>query len=257
MKRYAILILGIIGYLVGAGAYFGGIIGFLSGLLNGHKLAPFGTALLINVGLIVLWGLPHSLMARQSFKRRWTKIVPAAVERSVYMLQAGLLMLLLIWQWREMPGIVWHVGSPLGRGLIWALFGLGWVIAFIATVLINHFELTGLQQTWAYARGKEAVPPGFRTPFLYKFVRHPMQLGVLIAFWAAPTMTVGRLVFALGMTAYILIGLRFEERDLLRRFGARYRTYQAKTPMLIPGLRLSKAAGRNEAAFPTSSQAGD
>lgn len=257
MKRYVILIFGIVGYLVGAGAYFGGIIGFLSGLLNGHKVAPFGIALLTNVSLMVLWGLPHSLMARQGFKRRWTKIVPEAMERSIYMLQAGLLMLLLIWQWREMPGIVWHVGNPVGRGLVWALFGLGWVIAFIATLLINHFELTGLQQTWAYARGKEAVAPDFRTPFLYRVVRHPMQLGVLIAFWAAPTMTVGRLIFALGMTAYILIGLRFEERELLRRFGARYRNYQAKTPMLIPGLRLRKAPGPSEAAPPISSQAGD
>lgn len=242
MKRYAIFLFGILGYLVGAGAYFGGIIGFLTGLLDGGKSAPFGAALLINAGLIVLWGLPHSLMARRGFKRWWTQFVPQAMERSVYMLQAGLLMLLLIWQWRAMPGVIWQVEHPLGRGLIWALFGLGWIIAFIATVLINHFELTGLQQTWSYLRGKKAVSPDFRTPFLYKIVRHPMQLGALIAFWAAPTMTVGRLIFALGMTAYILVGLRFEERDLLRHFGDRYRAYQATTPMLIPGLRLGKTA---------------
>lgn len=251
MKRIAIFLVGIAGYLVGAGAYFGGIIGFLTGLLDNGKTAPFGTALLINVGLIILWGVPHSLMARQGFKRHWTQIVPKPMERSVYMLQAGLLMVLLIWQWRTMPGIVWHVENPVGRGLLWMLFGLGWVIAFIATMLINHFELTGLQQTWAYLRGKEAVPPSFRAPFLYKVVRHPMQFGVLIAFWSAPTMTVGRLVFALGMTAYILIGLRFEERDLLRYFGDKYRAYQATTPMLIPGLRLSKGS-----ATPTS-QTGD
>lgn len=236
MKRFMIFIVGIIGYLVGAGAYFGGTIGFLTGLLCCSKTAPFGEALLINVALMVLWGLPHSLMARQSFKRRWTKIVPQAMERSVYMLQAGLLMTVLIWQWREMPGIVWHVEHVAGRGLLWALFVSGWVVAFIATLLINHFELTGLQQTWAYLRNEKAMAPRFRTPFLYKVVRHPMQFGVLLAFWAAPTMTVGRLVFALGMTAYILIGLHFEERDLLRQFGDRYRAYQATTPMLIPGL---------------------
>ena len=155
-------------------------------------------------------------------------------------MQAGLLMALSIWQWRAMPGLIWQVENPAGRGLIWAVFGLGWLIAFIATVLINHFELTGLQQTWAYLRNKKAVPPSFRTPFLYKVVRHPMQFGVLLAFWAAPTMTAGRLLFALGMTAYILIGLRFEERDLVRRFGERYRAYQATTPMLVPGLRLRK-----------------
>lgn len=251
MKRYAIFLFGIISYLVGAGAYFGGIIGFLTGLLPSGKITSSGEALLINVGLMVLWGVPHSLMARQGFKRWWTKIVPKAMERSVYMLQAGLLMMLLIWQWRAMPGVVWHVENGASRGLIWGLFGLGWVIAFIATVLINHFELTGLQQTWAYLRNEKAVPPSFRTPFLYKVVRHPMQFGVLLAFWAAPTMTVGRLVFALGMTAYILIGLRFEERDLLRRFGDRYRVYQAATPMLIPGLRLGRAPS------PLSSQSGD
>lgn len=252
MKRYAIFLVGIIGYVVGAGAYFGGIIGFLTGLLCCSKPAPFGQALLVNVGLMVLWGLPHSVMARQSFKRRWTKIVPKAAERSLYMLQAGLLMVVLIWQWREMPGVVWHVENPAARGLIWALFASGWVIAFIATLLINHFELTGLQQTWAYLRDKEAVAPSFRTPFLYKIVRHPMQFGVLLAFWAAPTMTVGRLLFALGMTAYTLIGLQFEERDLRRHFGERYRAYQATTPMLIPGLRL---AGRLSSS--PSPQSGD
>ena len=240
MKRYAIFLVGIVGYIVGAGAYFGGIIGFLTGLLCCSKTAPFGEALLINVGLMVLWGVPHSLMARESFKRRWTGIVPRATERSVFMLQAGLLMMLLIWQWRAMPGVMWHVAHPTARALLWALFGLGWAVAFIATVLINHFELTGLQQTWAYLRNKKAQSPDFRTPFLYKVVRHPMQSGALVAFWAAPTMTVGRLVFALGMTAYILIGLQFEERDLLRRFGERYRAYQASTPMLIPGLRLGR-----------------
>lgn len=238
MKRYLIFLFGIIAYLVGAGAYFGGIIGFLAGLLPSGKTAPFGAALLINVGLMVLWGLPHSLLARRWFKQRWTRVVPHAVERSIYMLQAGLLMLLLIWQWREMPGIVWQVDNPVGQALLWGLFGLGWMIAFISTLLINHFELTGLQQTWAHLRGRKAVPPAFRTPFLYRIVRHPMQLGVLLAFWAAPTMSAGRLLFAAGMTAYILIGLRFEERDLLRRFGDRYRTYQAQTPMLIPGLRF-------------------
>lgn len=238
MKRYVIFLIGISGYLVGAGAYFGGIIGFLTGLLCCSRTAPFWQALVINVGLMVLWGFPHSLMARQGFKQRWTKIIPAAVERSVYMLQAGLLMLLLIWQWRAMPGMVWHVENAAARGVLWAIFALGWIIAFIATLLISHFELTGLQQTWAYLRGKRAPKPGFRTPFLYKVVRHPMQLGVLLAFWSAPTMTVGRLLFAAGMTAYIVIGLHFEERDLLRYFGQQYRDYQQTTPMLIPGLQF-------------------
>lgn len=239
MKKLTIAIYGIIGYLVGAGAYFIGLGGFSGNFLGAYSVdsgpqSPLIPALLINVGLMVLFGLPHSLMARRSFKRWWTKIIPPAAERSTYMLQSGLMALLLIWQWRPITQTVWQVENLVGSSLIWSLFWLGWLIAFISTLLINHFELTGLQQVYAYVRGQEATPPSFRTPFLYKIVRHPMQLGVLIAFWATPHMTVGHLLFATGMTTYILIGLTFEERDLVRRFGDTYQTYQSQTPKLLP-----------------------
>jgi methanethiol S-methyltransferase len=242
MQRTVIFVYGIIGYLIGAGAYFVGLNGFMANLLGPYSIdqgaeTALSVAVIINVGLMILWGLPHSLMARPGFKRWWSKIVPPAAERSTYMLQAGLLALFLIWQWRPIPITIWHIEQPVLSGLIWGLYGLGWVIAFIATFLINHFELTGLQQVYAHLRRRTPTPPAFRTPFLYRMVRHPMQLGVMITFWAAPHMTVGRLVFAIGMTAYILIGLYFEERDLERRFGSAYQEYQRTTPRLIPLLR--------------------
>lgn len=247
MKRITIFIYGIICYLVGAMAYFVGLSGFLARFFGPYSIdaghtAPFAQALLINVGLIVLFGLPHSLMARREFKKWWTRIVPPAAERSTYMLQAGLLAAVLIWQWRAMPVVIWQVENVLLNAVIWVLFWLGWLIALIATFLINHFELTGLQQVYANLRDQPATSPHFRTPFLYKIVRHPMQLGVMIAFWATPQMTVGRLVFAAGMTTYILIGLYFEERDLARRFGETYKEYKKQTPKLIP-LPRRKSSG--------------
>ncbi len=239
MKRTIIFIYGFLCYLIGATAYFVGFGGFLANVLGPFsidegKTAPFFLALLINVGLIILFGLPHSLMARPRFKQWWMRIIPPAAERSTFMLQAGLLALLLIWQWRAIPTVIWQIEQPLLVKLIWGLYGLGWLIAFWATLSINHFELTGLQQVYAYFRKRQPKPVAFEVPLLYRLVRHPMQFGVLIAFWAAPQMTVGRLVFALGMTTYILIGLYFEERDLVRNFGDVYRAYQQRTPKLIP-----------------------
>lgn len=239
MKKLTILTYGIISYLIGAGAYFIGLGGFLGNFLGYYSVdsgpgTPLLPAILINVGLMVLFGLPHSLMARRSFKEWWTKIIPPAAERSTFMLQSGLMALLLIWQWRPITQTVWEVENPVGSSLIWGLFWLGWLVAFISTLLINHFELTGLQQVYAYVRGQKPTPPAFRTPFLYKIVRHPMQSGVMLAFWATPHMTAGHLLFAIGMTTYILIGLYFEERDLARRFGDTYRAYQRQTPKLIP-----------------------
>jgi methanethiol S-methyltransferase len=237
--RIAIFAYGVICYLVGAGAYFIGLSGFLGGFLGPYSInqgpaTPFILALLINSGLIVLFGLPHSLMARPRFKRWLTQRIPPAAERSTFMLQAGLLTLLLIWQWRPMPDVIWSVEHSAAAPVIWAIFWAGWLIALISTFLINHFELTGLQQVYAHLRGRVATAPSFRTPLLYKIVRHPMQLGVLMAFWATPRMTVGHLVFALGMTTYILIGLYFEERELVRTFGRQYEAYRATTPQLIP-----------------------
>ncbi|MDX1417129.1 MAG: NnrU family protein [Candidatus Promineifilaceae bacterium] len=247
MKRILIFTYGILCYLIGATAYFVGFGGFLANLLGPYSIdkgrtAPFFLALFINVGLLILFALPHSLMARSSFKKRWTRIIPVAAERSTYMLQAGLLAWLLIWQWRAMPTVIWQIEQPLLNGLIWGLYGLGWLIAFWATLSINHFELTGLQQVYANLRGQEPKPMPLKIPLLYRLVRHPMQFGVLLAFWAAPQMSAGRLLFALGMTVYILVGLHFEERDLVRRFGDRYRVYQQQTPKLLPWPRSHAAS---------------
>jgi protein-S-isoprenylcysteine O-methyltransferase Ste14 len=239
MKRKLIFIYGLICYVIGATAYFIGLGGFLANLFGPFSIdvgpeAPVVPALLINLGLIVLFGLPHSLMARQGFKRWWTRLIPAAAERSTFMLQAGLLALLLVWQWRAIPIVIWQIEQPVFNTLIWGLYWTGWLIAFLATLAIDHFELTGLQQVFANLRGVDPKPVNFKVPWLYRIVRHPMQFGVLIAFWVAPQMTVGRLVFALGMSTYILIGLYFEERDLVRRFGKQYRAYQQEIPKLLP-----------------------
>lgn len=255
--RIALFIYGVACYVVGAGAYFIGLGGFLGNFLGPLSIdrgpaASLVPALLVNISLIVLFGLPHSLMARRGFKRWWTTVIPPAAERSTFMLQSGLLALLLVWQWRPLPGVIWSVESPAAVALIWAVFWTGWLIALIATFLISHFELTGLEQVYAHLRGRAIAAPTFRTPFLYKLVRHPMQLGVLLAFWATPRMTVGHLVFAVGMSVYILIGLQFEERELLRLFGRQYQEYQATTPQLLPRLwpARRKAAKGAEAMRP-------
>jgi len=246
MKRKLIFIYGLLCYLIGATAYFAGFGGFLANLLGPYSIdagreAPFIQALLINLGLIVLFGLPHSLMARQGFKKWWTRLIPVAAERSTYMLQAGLLALLLIWGWRAMPTVLWQIEGALLNKLMWSVYWLGWFFAFLGTLAINHFELAGLQQVYAYLRGVEPKPVDFKVPWLYRIVRHPIQLGALIAFWAASQMTAGRLVFALGMSTYMLIGLYFEERDLVRRFGDQYRAYQKQTPKLLPLPRVKSA----------------
>lgn len=248
MKKITIFIYGIISYLIGASSYFIGLSGFLANFWGPYSIdigpqTSTTIALLMNTGLIVLFGLPHSIMARPSFKQWWTKIVPPAAERSTFMLTSGLLMLLLIWQWRPMPDIVWHIDTPIAQTALWSLFWAGWIIALIATFLINHFELAGLQQVYAHLRGETLTSPDFSTAFLYKVVRHPLQFGVLIAFWSTPQMTVGHLLLATGMTIYILIGLYFEERDLARTFGQQYVEYQQTTPKLIPIPRLRKQAG--------------
>ncbi len=246
LKRLPVLVYGIICYLIGATAYFVGFGGFLANLLGRYSVdantqSTGFTAIIINGGLILLFGIPHSLMARQGFKRVWTRIIPPAMERSTYMLQAGILAGVLIWQWQPMPATIWKIDNSILQAVIWVSYFGGWLIAFISTYLINHFELSGLQQTYLYFRGKDPVPMTYRTPFLYKIVRHPMQLGVMIAFWATPHMTLGHLVFSIGMTGYIAVGLYFEERDLVKAFGQTYRDYQKTTPMLFPIPQLKQS----------------
>ena len=181
--------------------------------------APVAVAVVIDLILIALFGLQHSVMARQGFKEKWTRTVPKPAERSVYVLSASVMLMILFLFWRPIDAVVWNVTSPALHDIIWLLFWAGWGTVLLSTFLINHFELFGLQQAWLYCRGRECAKPEFHTPLLYKWVRHPLYLGFFLAFWAAPEMTAGHLLLAAGMSAYMLIAIRYEEHDLIGLFS--------------------------------------
>ncbi len=202
--------------------------------------APLAQALAIDVALLLLFAVQHSGMARPGFKRWWTRLVPPPVERSTYVLASSLVLILLFWQWRPLPAVVWLVDGP-ARVALFALAACGWLLVLVGTFLINHFELFGLRQAWFHMRG---LPPDRDVPFVerafYRIVRHPLMLGFLVAFWAAPTMTLGHLLFALATSGYILVAVRFlEERDLVAHYGETYRDYQRRVPMILPLPRRS------------------
>lgn len=200
-------------------------------------------ALAIDLGLLGLFAVQHSGMARPAFKRWWTRIVPAAIERSTFVLASSLVLALLFWQWRPLPAPVWEVGAGTGRWLLHGLAALGWLLLLASTFLIDHFDLFGLRQSWRAALGRGPSPAApFVTRALYRIVRHPLMLGFLIAFWAAPTMSAGHLLFALATTGYILVAVKcLEERDLVAQFGDTYRDYQRRVPMLLPWRRPKDA----------------
>ena len=195
---------------------------------------PIQEALIVNVLLLGAFAIQHSVMARPGFKKWWKKIIPGSIERSTFVLFASLLLLFLFWQWRPIPTRIWVVENVAGQILLQALYFLGWLIVFLGTFMINHFDLFGLRQVYLNLRNQEYTEVGFRTPGFYKFVRHPIMLGFLIAFWATPVMTIGHLLFAAATTGYILIALQLEERDLVNHFGKQYQEYRQKTSMLIP-----------------------
>jgi len=203
---------------------------------------PMATSVLIDVLLLGAFAVQHSVMARPAFKRWWTKIVPGPVERSTFVLLASLTLSLLFWQWRPLPPKIWNLANSAAGDILWVGFFTGWGMVLLSTFLINHFELFGLSQAFNHLAGKAGATPTFRTPLFYRWVRHPIYLGFLLAFWSAPVMTEGHLLFAVATTGYILIGIWFEERDLVTQFGDRYRRYVAEVGMLAPRPRRSSSA---------------
>ena len=195
-------------------------------------------SVVVDLLLLGVFAVQHSVMARRSFKRWWTRVVPTAVERSTYVLMASLTLALLCWQWRPIAEpVIWQVESVAGVQLLWTVFWLGWAVLLLSTFLINHFELFGVRQVFARMARRELPEPEFRTPLLYRYVRHPIYLGFLLGFWAAPVMTAGHLLFSVAVTGYILVGIWFEERDLVAQFGEQYRRYRNQVGMLLPSRR--------------------
>jgi len=247
MKRIIAFIYGTMSYLLFLATFLYGVaflgnIG-LSKTVDGEATSPFWQALLINTLVLGLFAVQHSVMARPAFKQWWTRLVPKPVERSTYVLFSSLALLLLFHAWQPMGGTVWEVRDPVLRGTIYGLFAGGWLLILVATFLINHFDLFGMRQVWLYLKGLPYTPLKFATPGLYRYVRHPLYVGWLLTFWATPTMTAAHLVFALATTAYILIAIQFEERDLTAAHGPAYENYRKEVPMLVPGLRPYAAEG--------------
>jgi protein-S-isoprenylcysteine O-methyltransferase Ste14 len=244
MKRTAILLYGVFSYAMFFATFLYAI-GWVGNIvvprtIDGAPDTTLPIALAVNAGLLALFAVQHSVMARKGFKRALTRVVPESAERSTYVLATSLAMLLMFWQWRPLGGVVWHVTDPGFQTMLWVLYASGWLIVLVTTFLINHFDLFGLRQVWLQFRGKEYTPLTFGTPGPYRYVRHPLYVGWFLAFWATPTMTATHLLFAVGTTLYILVAIRLEERDLVRDHPE-YRAYRARTGMFLPQFRQAIA----------------
>lgn len=238
MSRIFAIAYGIVAYVIFLATFLYAI-GFVGNIavpksIDSGQTASLAAAVIVDIVLLGIFAVQHSLMARRFFKRVWTKIVPEAVERSTYVLFASLALILLYWQWRPIAAPVWMVTDAAGATALQAVFWLGWATVLLSTFLISHFELFGLTQVWMKLRNRKPTPMQFRTPFLYGFVRHPLYLGFILAFWATPKMTAGHLLFSVMTTAYILIAIQLEEQDLIAAFGDAYRSYRRRVSMLIP-----------------------
>ena len=255
MTRIAFFVYGLVCYLVSFGTFIYAI-GFIGNVgvpvsIDSRPLGPTGVAVAADLGLLVLFALQHSVMARPALKRWWTRIVPEPIERATYVLASSVALILLFWLWRPIGGLVWEVEAPAARGVLHGLYGLGWGLVLVTTFLINHFDLFGLRQVWLHLRGRPYTQLRFATPGPYRWVRHPLYVGWLTVFWATPTMSLTHLFFALVTTGYILAAIRFEERDLATAHGADYEAYRKRVPMLVQRLRQGRttpeAAGTSAA----------
>ena len=241
LKRIAFFVYGSVSYLIFLGTFLYAI-AFIGNFgvprtLDGAATGPLVVAFAIDVALLTLFAVQHSVMARKWFKDWWTRIVPQQVERSTYVLFSSLALILLFWQWRPLGGVVWSVEDPVGRMVLRGFFAFGWALVLLSTFLINHFDLFGLRQVWLNLLGRPYVTLRFGTPGPYRLVRHPLYVGWLFAFWCTPTMTLAHLLFSIATTAYILIAIQLEERDLVREHGDAYDSYRREVPMLIPFTR--------------------
>jgi len=222
-------------YFIGFAAGFS----FMPTSVDSGEQGATGPAILVNLGILTVFAVQHFIMARPWFKARWIRIVPVTIERSTFVFVTTLLVMLLVWQWRPMPEMIWEITNPLGHYGLWALWAIGWVIMLYSTFLIDHFDLFGLRQVYLHARGIAYTPVQFKMRSLYRHVRHPMMVGFIIAFWATPTMSAGHLLLAIATTGMILVGTQLEERDLLRAHAGAYLDYRRRVPMLIPGFRAA------------------